>query len=152
MLDGIEDPYNLGYAIRSVYASGASGVVLPKINRMNAGGIVCRSSAGASERIPLYICESSDEISEMKKQYGFSVICSDTENSVLCSGQISSSFSSGYRRRERGISRNNRSSDETVRIDYGKIQRGVSAHRRRQSSASRRQGEAELSNIKAYNN
>ena len=49
MLDGIEDPYNFGSAVRSIYAAGADGIVLPPRSWMSAAGIVCRSSAGASE-------------------------------------------------------------------------------------------------------
>ena len=48
MLDGVEDPYNFGYAIRSLYAAGVSGIVLPPRNWMSAAGVVARSSAGAS--------------------------------------------------------------------------------------------------------
>ena len=28
MIEGIEDPYNFGYALRSIYASGADGIIL----------------------------------------------------------------------------------------------------------------------------
>ena len=30
MIEGIEDPYNFGYALRSIYASGADGIILSK--------------------------------------------------------------------------------------------------------------------------
>ena len=50
MIEGIEDPYNFGYAMRSIYASGVDGFVLSKRNWLSAAGVVCRSSAGASER------------------------------------------------------------------------------------------------------
>ena len=53
MLEGIEDPYNFGYALRSLYAAGADGIILTERNWMTAAGIVCRASAGASELIPL---------------------------------------------------------------------------------------------------
>ena len=56
-LEGIEDPYNFGYAIRSLYASGVDGVILSPRNWMSAGGVVARSSAGASELLPLYLAE-----------------------------------------------------------------------------------------------
>lgn len=47
LLDGIEDPYNFGYALRSLYAAGVDGVLLPERNWMSAAGTVCRASAGA---------------------------------------------------------------------------------------------------------
>ena len=49
MIEGIEDPYNFGYSLRSLYAMGCSGIILTERNWMSAAGVVCRSSAGASE-------------------------------------------------------------------------------------------------------
>ena len=47
MIEGIEDPYNFGYALRSLYACGCDGIILPERNWMSAAGVVFRSSAGA---------------------------------------------------------------------------------------------------------
>jgi 23S rRNA (guanosine2251-2'-O)-methyltransferase len=53
ILDGVEDPYNLGQALRSLYAAGASGVVLSRAGLLDsAAPIIGRASAGASERLP----------------------------------------------------------------------------------------------------
>lgn len=49
VLDGIEDPYNFGQVLRSLYASGVDGVIVPKRNFFSAAAIVARASAGASE-------------------------------------------------------------------------------------------------------
>lgn len=81
MIEGIEDPYNFGYAIRSLYAAGVDGIILTPRNWMSAAGVVCRASAGTSETIPMYISENSDAI-EIFKQKNYSVICSDIKNSV----------------------------------------------------------------------
>ena len=43
MLEGIEDPYNFGYALRSLYAAGADGVILSARNWMGAAGVVARA-------------------------------------------------------------------------------------------------------------
>ncbi len=75
-LEGIEDPYNLGYAMRSVYAAGADGVILPKHNAMVSAGIVCRSSAGASELLEI-ACGDEAEIVNSLKNEGYRLICSD---------------------------------------------------------------------------
>ena len=40
MIEGIEDPYNFGYALRSLYAAGVDGVILSKRNWMGAAGVV----------------------------------------------------------------------------------------------------------------
>lgn len=52
MLDGVEDPYNYGQAIRALYAAGASGLVAPLRNWDTALNVVARASAGASEHMP----------------------------------------------------------------------------------------------------
>lgn len=51
-LDGIEDPYNFGYVLRSLYAAGVDGVVLSERNWMSAAGTVARASAGTSNCCP----------------------------------------------------------------------------------------------------
>lgn len=76
MIQGIEDPYNFGYALRSLYACGVDGVILPLRNWMSAAGVVCRSSAGASERIPLYTAEAV-EAARLMKRRGYTVVCAD---------------------------------------------------------------------------
>ncbi len=51
LLDGIEDPFNFGYILRTAYASGVEGVFLPKRNYFTSAATVIRSSAGASEML-----------------------------------------------------------------------------------------------------
>ncbi len=58
VLDGIEDPFNFGYALRSLYAAGVDGVILPERQLFMATEIIVRSSAGASELLPC--CAVSD--------------------------------------------------------------------------------------------
>ncbi len=81
MLEGIEDPYNFGYSLRSLYASGASGIILSPRNWMSAAGVVARASAGASELFPMYICEPLKAI-QMFKNKGYKIYCADKPNSV----------------------------------------------------------------------
>ena len=76
MIEGIEDPYNFGYALRSLYACGCSGVILPRRNWMSAAGVVARSSAGASELFDLYNADALKAL-EIFKAKGFSVVCAD---------------------------------------------------------------------------
>lgn len=52
MLDGVEDPFNYGQAIRALYAAGAHGLVVPERNWDSALNVVTRASAGASETMP----------------------------------------------------------------------------------------------------
>ena len=74
MIQGIEDPYNFGYALRSLYAVGCDGIILGERNWMSAGGIVSRSSAGASEQFTMYR-QDPLAAAEIFKSRGYSVVC-----------------------------------------------------------------------------
>lgn len=76
MIQGIEDPYNFGYALRSLYAVGCDGIILGERNWMSAAGVVCRSSAGASEMFQVYKCDEI-EAAKLFKENGYNVVCAD---------------------------------------------------------------------------
>lgn len=76
MIDGIEDPYNFGYALRSLYSCGCSGIILGQRNWMSAAGVVCRSSAGASELFNIYSGDPAEVVDFFKKS-GYSAVCAD---------------------------------------------------------------------------
>src|SRR5262249_57984240 len=53
VLDGVEDPHNLGAILRTADAAGADGVVIPERRAAGGTGAVAKSSAGASEHLPI---------------------------------------------------------------------------------------------------
>ena len=53
VLDGIEDPHNLGALIRTADGAGADGVIIPERRAVGLTGTVVKSSAGASEHLPI---------------------------------------------------------------------------------------------------
>jgi 23S rRNA (guanosine2251-2'-O)-methyltransferase len=53
VLDGVEDPHNLGAILRTADASGADGVVIPERRAAGVTGTVAKTSAGASEHLPI---------------------------------------------------------------------------------------------------
>lgn len=82
MLEGIEDPYNFGYCLRSLYAAGANGIIVPPRNWMTAAGVVCRASAGASELFKIFISDSA-EAAKLFHKKNFAVIAADkTKDSI----------------------------------------------------------------------
>ena len=76
MIEGIEDPYNFGYALRSLYPCGCDGIILPERNWMTAAGVVARSSAGASELFEIYSASAIDTADHFKK-LGYTIVCAD---------------------------------------------------------------------------
>lgn len=53
VLDGVEDPHNLGAIIRTADAAGADGLVIPERRAVGVTGTVTKASAGASEYLPI---------------------------------------------------------------------------------------------------
>ena len=53
VLDGVEDPHNLGAVLRTADAAGADGVVIPERRAAGVTGTVAKASAGASEHLPV---------------------------------------------------------------------------------------------------
>ena len=120
-LEGIEDPYNFGYAIRSLYAAGVSGVILPPRNWMSAAGVVARASAGASESLPLFEAEGEDAL-KLFREAGYSILCAGIRDSVsVFDEQFTYPVLLVVGGEKRGISRALLdAADRIVRIDYGR--------------------------------
>ena len=51
VLDGVEDPHNLGAILRTADAAGADGVLLPERRAVGVTATVAKASAGASEHL-----------------------------------------------------------------------------------------------------
>jgi 23S rRNA (guanosine2251-2'-O)-methyltransferase len=53
VLDGVQDPHNLGACLRSAAASGVTAVIIPKDKAAPLNATVRKTSAGAADRIPV---------------------------------------------------------------------------------------------------
>jgi len=82
-IDGIEDPYNFGQVLRSFYASGVDGVVVPKRNFFTASAIVARASAGASELMDVCAVESMEEFCDKAREKGIKLYATAAERDAL---------------------------------------------------------------------
>ena len=63
-LDGIHNPQNLGMIIRSCAAGNVDGIIMPKKNSAKISPLVIKASAGTLFKLPIYFCNSLDEILE----------------------------------------------------------------------------------------
>ena len=121
LIEGIEDPYNFGYSIRSLYAAGVDGIVLPPRNWMEFSSTVARSSAGTSELSKICISDSFEAV-KLFKDNGFEIICAGIRDSVsLYDHSFTKPLLLVIGGEKRGISRKILDlADTTVRIDYGR--------------------------------
>lgn len=124
-IEGIEDPYNFGNALRSLYAAGVHGVVLPPRHWMSAAGVVARASAGASERLPLFLSEP-EALTETFHRKGYRILAAGIRDSVsVFDADLGHPLLLIVGGEKRGISRKLLDgADEIVRIDYGRDFRG----------------------------
>ncbi len=69
VLDGVEDPHNLGAILRTADASGADGVVIPERRSATVTAAVAKVSAGASEHLPIAkVTNISRTIEDLKEK------------------------------------------------------------------------------------
>jgi 23S rRNA (guanosine2251-2'-O)-methyltransferase len=78
VLDGIQDPHNLGAIIRSAHALGAHGVVIGKDRAVQVTGVVAKASAGAVEHCPIARVVNISRALEELKEAGVWVAAADT--------------------------------------------------------------------------
>jgi len=69
LLDGVEDPHNLGAIIRTAECGGASAVVLPERRAAHVTDVVAKTSAGATEYLPIArVTNLASFIEQLKKR------------------------------------------------------------------------------------
>ncbi|MBF0263464.1 MAG: 23S rRNA (guanosine(2251)-2'-O)-methyltransferase RlmB [Magnetococcales bacterium] len=74
LLDGIEDPRNLGAIIRSAEAFGVEAVILPRDRSAPMSGVAVKASAGAAERVDVIRVTNLARAMNELKEYGVRVI------------------------------------------------------------------------------
>jgi len=83
LLDEIEDPHNLGALIRTAECAGAHGVVIPKHHAASVNQTVSKTSAGASEHLPVAKVTNIVTTIEELKQKGIWVVGTDSDADKL---------------------------------------------------------------------
>jgi 23S rRNA (guanosine2251-2'-O)-methyltransferase len=70
VLDGVQDPQNLGAILRSAHVLGADGVILPRDRAAHVTPAVVKASAGATEHLPIALCTNVARTLEQLKAAG----------------------------------------------------------------------------------
>lgn len=82
LIYGVEDPYNIGYMMRSLYASGCQGIILNTRKWQNSQGIITRSSAGASELIDFCFVSEIAIVLQHIQVNNITLLCADRKNAL----------------------------------------------------------------------
>lgn len=83
MLDGVEDPHNLGAIIRVAEAAGVKALFLPQRRAAGLTGTVAKTSAGALATLPVVRVGNIVQCLETLKKYGFWVAALDLDGKEL---------------------------------------------------------------------
>ncbi len=82
MLDGLEDPHNLGAILRSADATGVDAIIIPKNRSVSLNATVAKVSTGAIEHVDVVqVTNLVSTLKELKKQ-GYWVIGLELDGSV----------------------------------------------------------------------
>jgi len=71
LLDGVEDPQNLGAIIRTTLAAGAAGIIIPERRAAGLGDAAARASAGAVAHLPVARVTNLPRAMETLKTAGY---------------------------------------------------------------------------------
>ena len=82
VLDGVEDPHNLGAIIRTAHAAGASAIVIPERRAAGLTETVAKASAGAIEYLPVVRVANVRQALEKLKKQGFWIYGLDERGDV----------------------------------------------------------------------
>lgn len=92
LLDGIEDPHNLGSIIRTANQAGAHGVIIPKRRAVGLTATVAKASAGALHYTPVAkVTNLVKTMQELKKQ-GMWFVCGDMSGESMYSMDLTGSM------------------------------------------------------------
>ncbi len=82
ILEGVEDPFNLGYALRTLYSAGCTGVILRRRDWSHVDSTILKSSAGASEYINWIESDNLQQDLKICKQKGCQIFSAMRKDAI----------------------------------------------------------------------
>jgi len=105
ILDGIEDPHNLGAIMRTADGAGAHGVIIPKRRAAGITDVVAKASAGAVEYVPVAKVSNIAQTIERLKEAGVWVGACDMDGTEYDKADLKGSLALVIGAEGQGISR-----------------------------------------------
>ncbi|MBR4455625.1 MAG: RNA methyltransferase [Solobacterium sp.] len=84
VLEGAEDPYNLGYVIRALYSGGCTGLIIPERSWEAAEPVILKSSAGAFDYLPIVQSSEVAALIEEASQRGIHTFAAMRRDAIPC--------------------------------------------------------------------
>jgi 23S rRNA (guanosine2251-2'-O)-methyltransferase len=107
ILDGIQDPHNLGAALRTADAAGVDAVVVPRHGAAGLSPTVSKVAAGAAERVPFATVANVGKVLAWLSEYGVTIIgTSDRAEKTLYETDLSTSLALVMGREHSGLRKN----------------------------------------------
>lgn len=118
ILDGIEDPHNLGSIMRTADAVGAHGIIIPKRRSVSLTSTVSKTSTGAIEHIPVVRVTNLSQTIDTLKEKGVWIFATDMIGTSYTKWQVSGSLAVVIGNEGKGVSRLvKEKADELITID-----------------------------------
>ena len=129
VIEGIEDPYNLGYAVRALYTQGTDGLILPERDFGLSESVIEKASTGTFYKMPAATFKNGakPELVKLLKTAGFRVYCVNHKAPEGSRAELRDIFDVKFAEKsafviggeKRGISRDFLlSADEIIRLPY----------------------------------
>jgi len=131
IIEGIEDPYNLGYAARALYTQGIDGLILPERDFGFSESIIEKASTGTFSKMPVANFAADDKLDfiHLLKSENYKIYCIDKKAPANSKTKVSDIFNVKFANKtvfiiggeKRGISKDFLDhADEIVKIPYAK--------------------------------
>ncbi|MGB5257061.1 MAG: 23S rRNA (guanosine(2251)-2'-O)-methyltransferase RlmB [Woeseiaceae bacterium] len=106
LLDGVQDPHNLGACLRTADAAGVDAVVVPRHGAAGLGPTVSKVAAGAAELLPFVPVANLGRVVQWLKDYGVRCVgTSDKADSSLFDADLGGSIALVMGREHTGLSK-----------------------------------------------
>ncbi len=106
ILDGIQDPHNLGACLRTADAAGVDAVIVPRHGSATLGPTVSKVAAGAAEQVPFAVVANIGRVLDWLGEYGVQRIgTSDKADSLLYEADMAGPVAIVMGQEEKGLSK-----------------------------------------------
>lgn len=115
ILDGIQDPHNLGACMRTSDAAGVDAIIVPRHSVAGLSPAVSKVASGAAENLPLAVVGNLNRVIRWFKDYGISILgTSDRAKTSVFEAKLSGSIALVMGQESKGISKNTLERCDTI--------------------------------------